>query len=246
MEVSAMTPGKRIMRSGRVFLLFSVSAIALLGQPSVAVAQSLGSCLAAAVPANVAIARLKEFTITSDDVLDLADVQGAIDDAVEGLADNVRGEGDEPSKLAELCERLDTNELGVVIAEDDCTADSDGATCDGAEIFSNYQDVIEGLGEDAVPQITNADKIADLRIILADIYNAIRFLVDFTIAKALEPGTLSSGSDSPAIDDALREQATAETQATNCLAGTGELRACGDGAASFFDAWFNAIIEIIE
>lgn len=242
-----MTPMKRIKRSGRVFLLFSVSAIALLDQPGVAVAQTLESCVASAGPASLAITRLQEFRrrIGTADVVDLADVQAAIDDAIEGLADNVRGEGGEPSKLAELCERIVANEREVVIAERDCTSQTDSVTCDGAEIFSNYQDVIEGLGEDAVPQITNA-RITELRSILSDIYAAIRLLVDFTIAKALETGTLSSGSDSPAIDDALREQATAEAQTANCLAGAGEPRACGDGAASFFDAWFNAIIEIIE
>lgn len=241
-----MTPTTNV-RSGKILLLFFLAVSVPLARPNVVGAQTFESCLLAAVPANIAIARLQEFTITGADVVDLADVQGAVDDAIEGLADNVTGEGGEPSRLAELCARLVANEPEVIVPEANCTALTDSVTCDGAEIFSNYQDVVEGLAEDAVPQITNAAKIQELRSIVADIYQAIRLLVEWAIAKAQASGTSGSGgSDSPAIDDALREQATAETQAESCLTGTGEQRACGDAAASFFDSWFNAIIEIIE
>jgi hypothetical protein len=242
-----MSPTIRV-RCGRVLLLFFLSAVALLGQSSVAVAQTtLATCLSAAVPAQHAIERLQELTIAATDAVDVADIETAIADAIDGLADNVLGEAGDLSKLAEVCERLVSDDLGPIIAEDDCAPEADGVTCDGAELFSNFQDVVEGLGEDAVPQITNPALVDDLRGIIANIYESMQILVQWAITEAQASGTSGgSGSDSPSIDDALSQQSTADGQAKNCVTGTGEQRACGDAAASYFDAWFNAIIEIIE
>jgi len=240
-EVCAVTPRKPTIGTGRLLLLFSASALALLALPSVAVAQTLETCLATAGPAKLAISRLQAFTITAADVVDLADVQDDINSAIASLADNVLGS---PSKLDQLCERVVAHRPEVVIRERDC-AGADSVTCDGAVIFGNYQDAIVALGEDAVPQITSAAKVAELRKIMRDdVYEAIRLLVEWVIEAAESSVSPGSASDSPPLVDALQQQLSAEAQTASCLAGTLQ-RACGDAVGSFFDAWFNGIIEII-
>jgi hypothetical protein len=242
-----MAPRTRIIGAVR-FLLFSASVLAVLAQPGVAVAQT--SCLNSVEMAKLAFGTLVTFrsTITAADVVDLEDVQKGLDGAIASLADNVSGAR---SRLDRLCDRLADLVSGsreVFIAADDCVGAANSITCDGAVIFENYQDAIEDLAEDALPKITSSTRRGELRDIIAQVYASIERLVALVIAEAKL--SVSSASDSPAIVDAMQQQNTALTQEATCFLGTTQVgttqRACGDAVGSFFDAWLNGIIEIIE
>jgi hypothetical protein len=241
-----MAPRTRIIGAVR-FLLFSASVLAVLAQPGVAVAQT--SCLNSVEMAKLAFGTLVTFrsNITAADVVDLADVQKGLDGAIASLADNVSGAR---SRLDRLCDRLADLVSGnreVFIAADDCVGAANSITCDGAVIFENYQDAIEDLAEDALPKITSS-KRGELRDIIGQVYASIQRLVALVIAEAKL--SVSSASDSPAIVDAVQQQSTALTQEATCFLGTTQVgttqRACGDAVGSFFDAWLNGIIEIID
>jgi hypothetical protein len=180
--------------------------------------------------------------ITAADVVDLEDVQKGLDGAIASLADNVSGAPS--SRLDQLCKRLVELVSGNREAAADCVG-ADRITCDGAVIFENYQDAIEDLAEDALPKITSSKRRGELRDIIAQVYASIERLVALVIAEAKL--SVSSASDSPAIVDAVQQQNTALGQEVTCFDPTQVgTRACGDAVGSFFDAWLNGIIEIID
>jgi hypothetical protein len=244
-----MAPTKRIMSAVQSLLVCSVSASVFLVQPSVAAGQTtLESCLATAAPAAAAIGALRNFRFSDVDVIDRGDVQEGIDSAIQSLADNVLSSPGTPSRLEALCGRLAVAAASSepFLTGDDC-ATADSLTCEGEVLFGNYQDAVEALGEDAVPRISSASKIAEVRAIVRQVYTAVRLLVELVIAEARTAASLGSGgssSDSPAIVDALQNQQIAEGQAASCLDTSST--ACGNAVGSFFDAFLNAIIEIIE
>lgn len=240
-----MSPRKHFVGSVRFLLVCAGAVFVFMTQPSVAVAQTRGRCLATADSARAAITALRGFTFTDADVLDRGDVQEAIDTAIQSLADNVLSQPDTPSRLADLCEhleRLAANTAEQVITGDDC-AGIHRLTCEGETLFENYQDAVEALGEDAIPKIRSADTIGGVRLIIRQVYTAVRELAELVIEAA--EASVSPSSDSPAIADALDNQANGDNQAASCLAGA-ELVACGNAVGSYFDAWLNGIIEIIE
>jgi hypothetical protein len=251
--VSAVALKNHITRAGRILLLLSASAVVPLVQPNPAVAQSFESCVASGVPAQNALDALRAFLQTlaftgdDSDFADVEDVQEDVTDAIAGLAANVESDGGAPSRLAALCALLETDDFGE-IDEANCTQEADGVACSAEPFFEDYQDAVEALGEGAIANITSPVIRESIKSSLADVYDAVAMFVQVAISRAEAEGGViaSSGSNSGSIADAIQDQAAAEAQAENCLAGTGEARACGDAVASFFDAWPNAIIEIIE
>jgi hypothetical protein len=248
-----MVPTKHVVGAVRFLLVCSASAFVFLVQPNVAVAQTTtldikANCLATAGPvtgATGAIAALETLRneITENDVLDLDDVLKDIDSAIGSLRDNVLGES---SRLAQVCAHLKlvaaNSSSERVITGDDC-AGQDDLTCDGEVLFENYQDAVEALREGAIPNIRSGARLDQVRTIIRQVFTAVEDLVDLVIDEA--GNRVSPGSDSPAIVDALQNQQIADGQAATCFDGK-VLRACGDAVGSFFDAWLNAIIEIIE
>jgi hypothetical protein len=228
------------MGAVRFLLVCSVSAFVFLVQPSAAVAQT--SCLDTAASAVDAIAALQHFTFTDADVVDRDDVRKDIDSAIRSLQANVVGD---PSRLSVLCarfERLTPNSSSeAVVTGADCVF-VDSLTCEGETLFGNYQDAVEALREGAIPRILNRAKIDSVTQIIQQVFASVEDLVRLAISRAQE--SITPGSDSPAIVDALQNQQIAAGQATTCFDGT-VLRACGDAVGSFFDAWLNGIIEII-